>query len=315
MKKAWYNDIMHVLTKEEVIKIKIAIISDVHGNSIALREVLKSAEKNNVDEYVFLGDLINDFPMGNETLELVKSRTQYVLRGNKEQYLIELEDEKYDWPNVQFKNTLFMLNELTDENKEYIRHLPISMSLDFDGYKILFCHGSPTSVEELLYVDNNEILDHYTKELKEDALIFGHTHERMWERYINNKLVINAGCCGVCPYYIGVAEYVILTIEHGEMLQVEFKRVKYDINEVKEAVIKSGILEQDKVLMNLTYGSISGHGIMRHKFLSECKNEMIKRRGKTFLDGAKGIYTYFKLYDDDIWLGMVDKFKNEFTFK
>ena len=298
-----------------MVKIKIAIISDVHGNSVALREVLKDAEKNNVDEYVFLGDLINDLPMGNETLDMVKSKTDYVLKGNKEQYLIELEDENYNWPNIQFKNALFMEKELTETNRAYIRHLPISMSLEFDGYKILFCHGSPTSVEELLYVDNNEDLEHYTKELEEDALIFGHTHERMWERYINNKLVINAGCCGVCPYYIGTAEYVILTIENGEMEQVELKRIKYDIEEVKRKIIASGILEVDKVFMSLTYGSISGQGIMRHKFLRECKNEMIKRRGKTYLDGAKGIYTYFRLYDDDIWLGIAENYQDEFAFK
>lgn len=280
-----------------------------------MEEVLKDAEKNNVDEYVFLGDLVNDLPMGNETLEIVKSRTDYVLRGNKEQYFIELEDEGYNWPNVQFRNTLFMFNELSETNKAYIRHLPISMSLEFDGYKILFCHGSPTSVEELLYVDNNEVLDHYTKELEEDALIFGHTHERMWERYINNKLVINAGCCGVCPYYIGTAEYVILTIEEGEMKQVELKRVKYDIEEVKNQIIKSGILEHDKVLMNLTYGSISGKGKMRHKFLMACKTEMVNRYGKTYQDDAKGIYTYFRLYDDDIWLETAESFQDEFTFK
>ena len=295
-------------------KIKIAIISDVHGNCVALKRVLEDAEKSGAEEYVFLGDLVNDFPMGNETLELVKSKTENVLRGNKEQYLIELEDEGYNWPNVQFKNAIFMYNELTDENKKYIRSLPIAKSLEFDGFKILFCHGSPNSVEELLYVDDNEVLERYTKELKEDALIFGHTHERMWERYINNKLVINAGCCGVCPYYVGTAEYVLLTIENGEMKQVELKRIKYNIDEVKEKIIQSGILEYDRVLMSLTYGAISGKGKMRHKFLTECRNEMIKRNGKTYLDGAKGIYTYFRLYDDDIWLGIAKDFENEFDF-
>ena len=55
-----------------MVKIKVAVISDIHGNSVALREVLKDAKSNNVYECVFLGDLINDLPFGNETLELVK---------------------------------------------------------------------------------------------------------------------------------------------------------------------------------------------------------------------------------------------------
>ena len=66
--------------------------------------------------------------------------------------------------------------------------------------------------------------------------------------------------------------------------------------------------------MNLTYGSISGKGRMRHRFLTECKNEMIKRCGKTYQDGAKGIYTYFRLYDDDIWLGTAENYQDEFDF-
>ena len=69
-----------------------------------MEEVLKDAEKNNVDEYVFLGDLVNDLPMGNETLEIVKSRTDYVLRGNKEQYFIELEDEPFILEVVLYKD-------------------------------------------------------------------------------------------------------------------------------------------------------------------------------------------------------------------
>ena len=47
-----------------------------------LREILKDAQKENVDEYVFLGDLVNDFPFGNETLEIVKNISKDVLKGN-----------------------------------------------------------------------------------------------------------------------------------------------------------------------------------------------------------------------------------------
>ena len=73
---------------EGVVTIKLAIISDIHGNCIALEEILKDAKLNNVDDYIFSGDLVNDLPFGNETLEIVKSTSDKVLKGNKEQYLI-----------------------------------------------------------------------------------------------------------------------------------------------------------------------------------------------------------------------------------
>ena len=99
-----------------VIKIKIAILTDIHGNSVALKEVIKDAEKNNVDEFLILGDLVADLPFGNETLAIIKGLTNKVLKGNKEQYLIEYDKEKYDWKNIQFRTIKFMYNELSKEN-------------------------------------------------------------------------------------------------------------------------------------------------------------------------------------------------------
>lgn len=294
--------------------IKVAIISDIHGNSVALKEILKDAKTNQVDDYIFSGDLVNDLPFGNETLEIVKRTSDKVLKGNKEQYLIEYEDEKYDWKNIQFNNTRFMYNELSEENRRYIRELPHAMYVEYEGVKILVAHGSPNSVEELLNRRKRDLLDKYTKDLDADCLIFGHTHEKMWYEEINNKLVINAGCAGVSPYYIGKAEYVILTIENGKIDNIDFRLVDFDIEEVKQKIIKSGILSEDKVLMNLTFCGINGNGQARNDFFHEAKAIMLEKNGKWYQDGAKGIYTYFKLYDDDIWLSLAEKYKEYFVF-
>lgn len=297
-----------------MIKIKIAIISDIHGNSVALKEVVKDAKQNKVDEFVFLGDLINDFPFGNETLEIVKSLSNKVLKGNKEEYLIEYDEEKYNWDNIQFKNTIFMYNELTKENLEYIKKLPYRMDLEFDGFKILAVHGSPEGVEELLNRRKRDVLDKYTKDLQADALIFGHTHEEMWYETINNKFVLNAGCCGVSPYHKGKAEYVILEIEKGKIKNIDLKLIDYDIEEVKRKIIESGILEQDKVLMNIAYSVISGHGEVKHNFLKEARETVIQNNIKWYKDNAKGIYKYFRLYDDKLWLSLGQKYEKYFEF-
>ena len=143
---------------------------------MALKAVLEDAKNKKVDDYIFSGDLVNDLPFGNETLEIVKNTSDKVLKGNKEQYLIEYEEEKYDWKNIQFKNTRFMYDELTDENKAYIRNLPHCIDLEYEGVKIKVAHGSPKSVEELLNQWNTELIKKYVDELDADALIFGHTH-------------------------------------------------------------------------------------------------------------------------------------------
>lgn len=309
--QAWYNS---VELKIGVVKIKIAIISDIHGNSVALKAVVKDARENNVDDFIFLGDLVNDFPFGNETLEIVKSLSNKVLKGNKEQYLIDYDKEKYKWDNIQFKNTLFMYNELTKENLEYIKKLPHCMNIEYEGVKLLIAHGSPESVEELLNQNKRELLDKYTKKLEADALIFGHTHESMWYETINEKIVLNAGCCGVTPYYKAKAEYVILEIENGKILKIDLRLVDYNIEEVKQKIIESGILKEDKILMNIAYSVISGHGEVKYNFFKEAKETVLARNEKWYKEDAKGIYTYFKLYDDELWLNLAKKYEKYFEF-
>ena len=207
-----------------------------------------------------------------------------------------------------------MYNELTRENLEYIKKLPHCMNLEYDGVKLLIAHGSPESVEELLNKRKRDILDKYTKDLKADGLIFGHTHEGMWYEYINDKLVLNAGCCGVSPLYKGKAEYVILEIASGKIKSIDLRLVDYNFEEVKQKIIESGILEQDKVFMNLSYAAISGHGEVKSNFLKEAKETSLEQNGKCYKDNAKGIYKYFKLYDDKLWLSLAKKYEKYFEF-
>lgn len=297
-----------------MIKIKVAVISDIHANIVALNEILKDCKKNNIDEYIFTGDLINDLPFGNETLDIVKSLTNYVVRGNKEEYITEYDKMKFDWDNIQFQNTIFMYNKLSKENLEYVKKLPLSLSLKFEDLNIFLCHGSPVAVEELVHEDDLEKIDKYTKNLKEDILIFGHTHEKAWAKKVNNKIVINAGCAGVSPQNIKQAEYIILDIQ-GNNVNIEKRLVGFDINILKELIHKSGILKIDKVLMNLTYCAIIGKSDVRHRFFVEAKQKMADKNKKLYKEDATGIYTYFKLYDDDVWLELYKKYKNEFELR
>ncbi len=297
-----------------MIKIKVAIITDIHGNSIALKEVLKDAKNNNVDDYIYLGDLVNELPFGNETLELIRKTSKKVLKGNKEQYLIDYDKDKYNWENIQFKNVKFMYNELSEDNLEYIKGLPYFMNVEYEGVKLLVAHGSPFSVQELLYHNELELINKYTINLDADALIIGHTHEKVWFEKYNNKLVINAGCCGVSPYYVGQAEYVILNIENRKITNVEMRLVNYDMESVKNKIIKSGILDIDKILMNLTYNSMNGNAVIKKEFLHRANLMMNQKGKKIYRDDAKGIYKYFKLYDDDIWLSLAEEYKKYFVF-
>ena len=294
-------------------KIKLAVISDIHGNSVALEQFLLDAKKNNVDEYIFPGDLINDLPFGNETLELVKNTSDYLIEGNKEEYIKEYNRAHYFWNNLQFKNIIFMNNELSKENQKLVCSLPITLNLEFEGVSFKIAHGSPESVEEQIHKKDENLIDKYTKTLKEDVLVFGHTHEPVWYKRVNGKLIVNAGCMGVSPYYKSMAEYIILHIKNKEV-EVEKRLIPYKTEIVREKIKKCGILDTDRVLMSLTYAALTGNGEIRHKFFVDAKNSMKERNHNLYKTDAESIYKYFKLYDDDIWINTYNKYKNYFEF-
>ena len=99
---------------------KVAVISDIHGNYIALESVIEDAKKLGIEKFIISGDLVNEFPFGNKVIDIIKSLKEvYVVKGNREQYLIEYDEAKYDWNNIQFRNNVFMYNELSKENLEY----------------------------------------------------------------------------------------------------------------------------------------------------------------------------------------------------
>lgn len=80
-------------------------------------------------------------------------------------------------------------------------------------------------------------------------------------------------------------------------------------------IIKSGMLKVDRVLINLTYMIFVGKGPVRYKFFQEAKEMQRNKSGKLYKDDATGIFKYFKLFDDDIWLKLAEKYEEYFELK
>lgn len=72
---------------------KLAVISDVHGNYKALEAFLKYIEEYPVDGIICLGDYVTDSPYPQRTIkllhEMMEAHACYMLRGNREDYLIQ----------------------------------------------------------------------------------------------------------------------------------------------------------------------------------------------------------------------------------
>ena len=287
--------------KKEVVKIRIAVISDIHGNIVALDAILEELKNDNIDKYVSLGDLCNELPNGNEVAQRLREINAYSIKGNKEEYFLAYEENKYEWDNIQFKNTIYMYDLLTKENLAYIRELPFSISDEFDGVKVKFVHGSPESVYDLIHENDTDKIEKFSKSLEEDVLVFGHTHDPIWVRKVNGKTLVNAGCAGVSVYNIGAAEYIILDCKDG-VCNIERHMAKYDLEKVKQCIIDSGIIRIERTFSNLVYLAISGMPEIRRKFYHTGIEKMEQSGRKLYRDDAKGIFKTFRLLDDDVWI-------------
>lgn len=170
---------------------KIAVLSDIHGNILALEEAIKDAKLEGAEKYIILGDMITDLPFTNIVIDRIKELTPFVVKGNREQYLLNYEQTKEDkkWTTLQNTSVKCYYDRLTEENKEYIRNLPEQLILEFEGVKIRAVHGLPYNISELLYFDT-PLMDKVFKELEESVLIYGHNHEEAGYDIRDEKIVV-----------------------------------------------------------------------------------------------------------------------------
>lgn len=227
---------------------KIAVLSDIHGNYVALQKCLEHAEKNNIDTYIFLGDYLGEFPYPQRTMKIlydIKRRHSCLfIRGNKEDYWINRRKETdCEWKDGNHSVGAMINNyeNLTPMDLDFFESLPICKSVQYDEMEhILFCHGTPESNRgKLLPADEktNEIV----YQCPEKYIICGHTHI---QRVVmdGSKKVINAGAVGVPLHSGGKTQYMILG-DDGREWTHDFIELEYDVEQVEKEIHSSGLYE------------------------------------------------------------------------
>lgn len=237
---------------------KIAVLSDIHGNLTAFNAVLKDINELGINQYIIAGDLITDCPQPNEVLEKIKSLNAYVIKGNREDYILDYHKGMYDeWSKYkQMASVVWTYNRLAEGNIEYINKLPEQLSISFpqmDNIRIV--HGSPFNAREELLPDKyTERLEKALNYVNESVLICGHTH-RQWSKELHNKLIFNPGSVGVHFNKNKVAEYSVLTW-NGNKWEVSHRQVEYDLKELEEAFWESGLFQSNSALSKVTLQSM-----------------------------------------------------------
>lgn len=223
---------------------KIALISDIHSNLLALKKALKDAKENQVDAFFFLGDYITDGTNPNEVLDLVKKYGHEVILGNREKNIIEYDGFRKDFNNV--KPIDYTYHEINKENFEYLKKLPDKKIITIGEYKILIWHGDELIDRKGgLFSDFNEIIQNYDF----DVCIYGHTHVYSHLTYKNHTF-LNPGSIGM-PFDGPFYKYVILDIDKDIKVSLRQFDIQNDYDELKEQYKNSDYYKENEIWADL----------------------------------------------------------------
>lgn len=214
---------------------KICVLSDVHGNDVALRQVIKECDTLNIDKYIFLGDLLIKGPSPKECYDLmIKMNPMCWIKGNTDE-AFEMADQ---WETMVKDNQLlsyleFPISKLKTESVDLLLSMNIKESITIEGVKILCTHGSPRDVAENVYPYlSDEELAEIIEDVDEKLILCGHTHYPMIRTY-KDKVIFNPGSISFPVGDAGLTSYGILEIK-DEIFSCTLKTLHYNKDEAIE---------------------------------------------------------------------------------
>ena len=212
---------------------KLAFISDIHGNANALDAVLEDIKERNVDRVYVLGDICYRGPEPQRSLVLVRSLNTDVIKGNADEWVVrgvnqgEVPEQALEMMN---KERDWICSQLTDESVDYLRNLPTELEIEQNGIRIHAFHATPESLfEVVLPAEKDETLTTKMMTKEADLYIYAHIH-RPYIRYINGKCIMNIGSVGLPFDGMKKASYAIVDISE-DSFQTSIVRVGYEINQ------------------------------------------------------------------------------------
>lgn len=222
---------------------RIALISDIHGNGIALEAVLADIAACKVDEIVCLGDIAAGGPQPRQVLRRLRELGCRVVRGNADGWLLDgLPAGRSEATRRLAETVAWGHAQLDDDDLAYVAALPARVCSSLGGLELVCCHGSPRSdLEPLLATTSDAALDGLFADTGAGILAAGHTHLQLLRRN-GDVLLVNPGSVGLplgattdsATPLPKLAEYALVTVRGGS-LQVAFRRLPINVDALRAA--------------------------------------------------------------------------------
>jgi putative phosphoesterase len=214
---------------------KLAILSDIHGNHYALQKVLLQAKIENVEKLLILGDIVGYYYKPDTVLNLLQDWDYSIIKGNHEELLEQVVCGNLD---LNYLNDKYghghseAISLLTKKQIDQLINLPNKLELLIDNLKILMSHGSPSDKNLYLYPDTDYKTLNSATQTDYDYVLIGHSHYQFLHRS-KNTILLNPGSVGQSRSMGGQAEWAILDTENEV---IKMKTTVYDTSKLLEDI-------------------------------------------------------------------------------
>ena len=225
---------------------RVAILADIHANLPALEAVLQDLDRKSTDAVFDLGDIVGYGPFPNEVVELLRERRIPSTCGNSDKDVYEFAHKRAKFAAsthaLSFRSFQWTHDALTDDHLDYLRGLPPSRRVQFDGVEMLLVHGSPKGMGNHVGLDTSDEQLHELAELAQaDVVACGHSHDT-FVRQVGPTLFINAGTVGRGSRGDVRASYALVQIEDG-LVRATIEWVPYDMGPLLRGLEAAGLPE------------------------------------------------------------------------
>ena len=227
---------------------RVALISDLHGNATALRAALRDIDQVGVDRTVCLGDTATLGASPVEVLSTLRDLGIPCIEGNHDAFLLDPQlVATYARGGPIAAAIDWCRDALPPWALDYVRTFVPAMDIDLGGATLRLFHGSPRShMEDLLATTPPERLDVMLGNARTTVMAGGHTHIQMLRQH-RGTLLVNPGSVGApfeefveggMPTLMPYAEYATLEAGRGGV-QVTLRRVPVDRRAMRDAAAAS----------------------------------------------------------------------------
>jgi predicted phosphodiesterase len=234
---------------------RIAVMSDIHGNCVGLDAALGDLQAQVVDQIVCLGDAVQGGPQPAQVVGRLRALRCPIVMGNADAWLLSGEETGEEAISSERLRTMhevraWSLAQLSAEDRAYIATFAPTIEIDLGGARLLAYHGSPHSFDDIILPDTPQeqlaaLLSGHTA----DLYCGGHTHVQFVRRIgLGSQIHFNPGSVGLAYSHHQPtdgfradhwAEYAVLTVDGGRV-GLEFRRIPYDVAPLLEAYAQSG---------------------------------------------------------------------------